>query len=247
MEPLCSAPPGDDSVPAELAAAMARGGFAGAVHWRGNIALCSARPRIAMVGTRDPGVRSLQAMETLAAKLARAGAVVVSGAARGTDMASHNAAIRAGGGTIACVPGGLGALDLPQWRPDFVTPLAQQQLLLLSVFPPTQQISTQTPAIRNRLIAGLCEALVVGEAATQSGTHICTRAAMGMGLPVFFLAEQNGDATLAALHCHLRQRGATAFSAEEAAAPQLAEQIAQAAARHREALRAADEAQLRLF
>ncbi len=216
-------------------------------HYFGNPSLAVSFPRIGIVGTREPSPPSLAAMEALSSSLALAGAVVVSGAARGTDMAGHRGALSAGGGTIACVPQGLSRLPT-KWRREFESLPDPELLLLVSPFTPTQKLTRQTPPIRNRLIASFCQALVVGEARLSSGTNICMSFALKLGRPVFFLrARSDADAQLISAQAALAARGAIGFDLDSAYDEKLTRRILSAAVEFAKASESIKAAQLRLF
>lgn len=242
---LRSAP---DSISSDLAENLRRAATGPHLHWHGPLELAARTPRIAVIGTRQPTPETSAAMEALAGVLAEAGTIIVSGAARGTDMAAHRGALSHGAPTIACVPAGLATFDVPIWRKEFLPHYGTERLLLLSPFTETQPTTKQTPIVRNRLIAALAEAVVIGEAGLQSGTYHCARFALELGVPVFFLRLPSvGDAALAFVHRRLENRGAQGFTLDDVFGERLPRAIADAARAHREACRAANEAQLRLF
>ncbi|HYU26309.1 MAG TPA: DNA-processing protein DprA, partial [Thermoanaerobaculia bacterium] len=88
-----------------------------ALFYRGNTALLK-KPAAAMVGSRRASAYGLNAARHLAGQLAIAGVTVISGLARGIDAASHEAALDAGGDTIAVLGTGI----------DIVYPRANKKL-----------------------------------------------------------------------------------------------------------------------
>lgn len=251
--PMLPGPIEDDvtapSIPSALAEAVRRAQVGSLLHWSGALELCTRQPRVAMIGTRTPCGPSEEAMESLAGNLAGRGAVVVSGAAIGTDMAAHRGALHAGGGTIACVPLGLGRIDPAQWRRELLS-AEPGRVLLLSSFGVHQKPDRRTPAIRNRLIAALAEAVVVGEAHPGSGTLICLDHARQLGVPVFFLdavAWSGGAGELPGFHRALEMEGARGFTPGEVRGEELALAIEGAAARFRAEVLAHRRAQMQLF
>ena len=137
-------------------------------------------PAVAMVGSRrctDLGRRMAQ---RLSRSLVGAGAVVVSGMAWGIDTAAH---LAAGGRTIAVLGHGL-----RQERSGAAARTAQTILdsggLLVSEFPPDSPATRYTFPQRNRVIAGLSQAVVVVEANRRSGALITARLALEIGREV---------------------------------------------------------------
>jgi DNA processing protein len=216
----------------------------------GDVALLDpAAPRVAIIGTREASASCLDLVSALAAELARLGATIVSGAADGTDMAAHLAALRAAGATIAVTVAGMEALPLGMDRPALTEAAAAHggRLLAVSPFPPDQRPTRATPVLRNRLIASLAEAIVVGEAGAKSGTMHCVQAGLEMHRPILLLEAPDAPPELAALHRALAQRGARLLSAaawRDGRAATLALLLARG---HRAAMQAAAEAQLDLL
>ena len=155
-----------------------------AVLWlRGNRAALG-RPAVAIVGSRKASPYAQLVAEQLAGDLSRKGVAVVSGLARGVDGAAHRGALAGPGGTIAVVGSGV----------DVVYPLEHAALAgriadetagaLISELPPgTPPLPHHFPR-RNRLISGLSLAVVVVEAAAESGSLITARCAAEQGRDV---------------------------------------------------------------
>ncbi len=139
-------------------------------------------PVVALVGSRRATRAGLEAARIVAAGLARAGVVVVSGFAHGIDAAAHDAALEAGGetwGVLGC------GVDVPY-------PAAHERLrarmleggALLSELPPGSAPEAWHFPVRNRLIAGCARVVVVVEAALKSGSLITARCAAEAGRDV---------------------------------------------------------------
>lgn len=148
---------------------------------RGRAELLAPRPRIAVVGTRSPTPYGQQQAERLASAFARAGAVVVSGLARGIDEVAHRAALTVGGDTLAVLGCGV---DRPWPAGPLSDQLAAEGLLLSEYEPGTPPARHHFP-LRNRLIAALSQAVVVVEAAFRSGSLITARWAVDQGAKVY--------------------------------------------------------------
>jgi DNA processing protein len=138
---------------------------------------------IAVVGSRRITSYGRQVTEEIAASLARNGITVVSGLARGVDAVAHQAALRAGGRTLAVLGSGVDRIYPPEHRQ-----LAEQiitQGAILSDYPlGTPPDATNFPP-RNRIIAGLARATVVVEAGERSGALITAAFAAEQGREVF--------------------------------------------------------------
>lgn len=144
---------------------------------------CLSGAAIAIVGARRASSAGAAFARRLAAELAGAGVVIVSGLALGMDAAAHSGALDAGGKTIAVLGSG----------PEQITPLANAPLgerilvsdgLILSEYPPGTPAAAYRFPERNRLIAGLSLGVVVVEAGERSGSLITARLAAEQGREV---------------------------------------------------------------
>jgi DNA processing protein len=140
-----------------------------------------ARRAVAVVGGRNASVNGRRIAEDLAAELANAGLVIVSGMARGIDAAAHHGALSAGT-TIAVVAGGLDC-PYPPEHADLQRRIAIAGAVVTEAPPGTVPQSRHFPR-RNRIIAGLALGVVVVEAAPRSGSLITARIAAEIGREV---------------------------------------------------------------
>jgi DNA processing protein len=140
---------------------------------------------VAIVGTRRATAYGRQAAAELAAGLAQRGITVVSGLARGIDAIAHQAALKAGGRSLAVLGCGVDQVYPPEHRR-----LAEQlcaQGGLLSDYPPGTPPEAANFPPRNRIISGLSLAVVVIEAGESSGALITASFAGEQGRAVFAL------------------------------------------------------------
>ncbi len=138
------------------------------------------RPLLALVGARNASSLGIRMARRLAAELAEAGFVVVSGLARGIDTAAHLGALD--GGTIALMAGGIDVF-YPAENAALGEDIGRRGLLLSEQPPGLRPIARHFPQ-RNRIIAGLCRGIVVIEAAARSGSLITARMALDLGREV---------------------------------------------------------------
>ncbi|NPV77029.1 MAG: DNA-protecting protein DprA [Anaerolineae bacterium] len=138
---------------------------------------------IAVVGTRQVTAYGRQVAEELASFLARNGVTIVSGLARGVDAISHQAALRAGGRTLAVLGSGIDIIYPPEHR-RLAEEIVHQGALLSDYSPGTIPDSINFPP-RNRIISGLSVAVVIVEAGERSGALITATFAAEQGRDVF--------------------------------------------------------------
>jgi DNA processing protein len=140
-------------------------------------------PAIAVVGTRRATAYGRQAAEKLAGELARAGVVIVSGLARGIDAVAHNAALAAGGRTLAVLGSGVDRIYPAEHKG-----LAQRVVgsgALVSEFPLGEPPDAPNFPRRNRIVAGLARGTLVIEADRESGALITVDFALEQGRDVY--------------------------------------------------------------
>lgn len=150
-----------------------------ALSWQGNVDLFKA-PAVAVVGARACTPYGRSSARRIAAAVAEAGGVVVSGLARGIDAEAHAAA---DGRTIAVLGQGVLA-PMPDWQLDVRRRVLAAGGLVISEFPAHFPAGISTFPIRNRIIAGLARAVVVVEAAHRSGARNTAAHALRAGREV---------------------------------------------------------------
>jgi DNA processing protein len=146
-------------------------------------ALGSLAPRVAIVGARNCSPAGREIASLLGAALARAGASVVSGGARGIDAAAHRGALEAGGSSVAVLGCGIDTAYPPQNR-RLLERIAASGALVSEYPPGVPALPFRFPA-RNRIIAALSRAVVVVEGAAGSGSMISADHALDIGRDVF--------------------------------------------------------------
>ena len=150
---------------------------------QGRMPVMDEEVAIAMVGTRDCTPYGILAAETLSHAMARQGALIVSGLAKGVDAAAHRGALLAGGLTAAVLGNGHDVLYPPENRGLYEDIAAEG--VILSEYPPGTKPEGRNFPVRNRIISGLCLATVVVEAPFGSGALITAETALEQGRDVF--------------------------------------------------------------
>nr|WP_317413198.1 DNA-processing protein DprA [uncultured Solibaculum sp.] len=138
---------------------------------------------ISMVGTRSASPYGREVAGRLSATLAKAGAVIVSGAAYGIDTICHKGALRGGGRTIAVLGCGINTRYLVE--NEQLRRAISQNGAVISEYPPGTAAAPRNFPIRNRLISGLSLGTVVIEAGVRSGSLITAHRAIEQGRDVF--------------------------------------------------------------
>ncbi len=140
------------------------------------------RRRVAIVGTRAATPHGLADAHELGAALARAGITVVSGLAIGIDAAAHEGALAAGGAVVGVVGTGLDVVYPRRHRALFDR--VRRAGLLVSELGYGVAPRREAFPVRNRIIAGLVEAVVVVEATLKGGARITAERAIDYGRTV---------------------------------------------------------------
>jgi DNA processing protein len=141
-------------------------------------------PAVAIVGTRRATGYGRSVASEIADELARAGVTVVSGLAIGIDGEAHTAAVDAGGRSVAVLPSPLDRVYPPRHR-ELAARLVAGGGALLSEVAPRNIIGRPDFARRNRIIAGLAQAVVVVEAPDRSGALLTAAAAIQLGRELY--------------------------------------------------------------
>jgi DNA processing protein len=157
----------------------------------GDITLLN-RPAVGMVGARNASSLGTRMARRLGQGLSEAGLTVVSGLARGIDSAAHEAALDGDGRTVAVMAGGIDVIYPAE--NDGLARLIDARGCRLSEHPPGLEPQARHFPLRNRIVAGLCRAVVVVEAAAKSGSLITARAALDYGREVMAVPGHPFDA-----------------------------------------------------
>ena len=158
------------------------------IFFRGNTALLS-RPKVSIVGTRQPTQYTRQMTADLAHRLANVGVAIVSGGAMGVDGQAHFGAGYAN--TIAVMPCGLD-IRYPMTHRDMFEQI-EEDGLLLSMYEEGTLAANWTFVSRNEMVVALGDVLIVSEALRNSGSMRSVEYAQKMGKKIYTFPHRSGE------------------------------------------------------
>ena len=172
------------------------------------------KPAIAIIGARECSGYGICMAEAFGEVMARAGIPVISGMARGIDGISQQAALKAGGQTWAVLGCGVDAC-YPASNRCLYEKILETGGGILSVVPPgTKPIKRLFPE-RNRIVAGLCDVLLVVEARQKSGTWITVDMALEQGKSIYAVPGRLNDRLSDGCNMLIRQGAGIALSPDD--------------------------------
>lgn len=150
------------------------------LYHKGNVDLLfDESPKLAIVGSRRMTEYGKSVIEKWMPDLVNKGLTIVSGFMYGVDQVAHKACIENGGKTIAVLGWGI---DMKPSSEDekLYQNILQVDSLILSEYEGEMQGTRATFPARNRIVAGISDAVLVIEAAEKSGSLITARLATKM-------------------------------------------------------------------
>ncbi|MGD9999141.1 MAG: DNA-processing protein DprA [Ilumatobacteraceae bacterium] len=175
--------------------------------------------RVAIVGTRNATAAGRHVARQFGHGLAQAGVHVVSGLARGVDGHAHAGVfdaidqLEANGRPVAVVASGLDVVYPREHRPLWQR-TGQTGLLLTEAPPGSAPIAYRFP-LRNRIIAGLAEIVVVVESRERGGSLITATAALERGIPVMAVPGHATSRAARGVNALLRDGSAPALDVDD--------------------------------
>lgn len=149
----------------------------------GDLSCTDGKVTIGVVGTRNPSFESVKIARKLSFDMAQKGAIIISGGAQGIDSASHEGALTAGMPTVCVLGCGLGTRYLMS-NAAMRSEIAKIGAVITE-YPPFSEASKTTFPLRNRIISGLSNGVLVVEAGERSGSLITAGCAINQGRDVF--------------------------------------------------------------
>lgn len=154
-----------------------------ALYLLGDASLMHATARLSIIGSRKVSPYGKSVTYNLSKESAGQGVVIISGLALGVDSIAHQAALDAGGKTIAVLPCGLDRI-YPSSHTNLAREILQKGGLLVTEYPEGTTTFKQNFIARNRLVSGLADAVLVTEAAQKSGSLHTVNFALNQGKTV---------------------------------------------------------------
>ena len=139
---------------------------------------------VAVIGTRRPTAYGKEVTHRLSYDLSKHGVLIVSGLALGVDAIAHAAALEAGGPTIAVLGNGLPKIQ-PATNRELAEKITRGGGAIMSEYDPNEEARPHYFLERNRIVAGLADAVIITEAATRSGTLNTAAHALEQGKEIF--------------------------------------------------------------
>src|ERR1019366_2078972 len=163
-------------------------------------------PCVAIVGSRRTTLYGQATAKRFGAELARLGFCIVSGLARGIDTAAHEGALSVGGKTAAVLGTGIDLIYPPENLELYRR--IEAEGAILSEFPFGRRADRQSFAMRNRIIAGVSDAVIVVESDVDGGAMITARFAGEQGRLLYAVPGRIDQNSSAGCHQLIRD-GAT--------------------------------------
>ncbi len=170
-------------------------------------------PSVTVVGAREPSAYGERCAKRLCVDLARGGATLVSGMARGIDGIAHRAALYCEAPTVAVLGCGIDRAYPPEHR-ELMEAISQTGLVLTEYAPGTPPLARHFP-MRNRILAALSPVTLVVEAAASSGSLITAEQALRLKRELYSVPASIFSAASAGSNHLLRLGAKCALRAED--------------------------------
>ncbi|HXH26913.1 MAG TPA: DNA-processing protein DprA [Candidatus Acidoferrum sp.] len=181
--------------------------------WYSGLLPAERKTCVAVVGTRKPTTYGREVTYRLSYELASRGIIIVSGLALGIDGIAHQAALDAGGTTIAILPTSLDDI-YPFSHRGLAKRIIENGGALITEYDGEGPAYKGNFIARNRIVSALSDGLLITEAAERSGTSTTAGFALEQGKPV--MAVPGNITSPMSIGCNnLIQRGAKVITCVE--------------------------------
>lgn len=155
------------------------------LYYKGDISLINSNITCGIVGTRRNDEIGKNYTRNIVDLLVSNQVVVVSGLARGIDIIAHRRALEKNGLTVAILAGGLDIIYPPEHKKEFIE-ISKKGCVISEFLPGTQHLKRNF-FIRNRIISGISDAVVIVQAPEKSGALITGEYALKQRKPLFVI------------------------------------------------------------
>ena len=145
---------------------------------------------VAIVGTRKCTAEARRVSFELGKAIGQCGATVVSGLARGVDAAAHRGACYVGSRTVGILGGGVSTVQ-PRSSRSIAERMVELGGAILSERPSGEAVQRWHFAARNRLVVGLCDAVVMVQSPAKGGALISAQLALDLGVTCWVYRPAN--------------------------------------------------------
>ena len=149
---------------------------------------------IAIIGSRDCTEYGYKQALKFSKEIAQKNVCIVSGMAIGIDSAAHNGAKSEIGKTIAVLGGGFNHI-FPKENEDLFYEILEEGGCIVSEYAPNVKAESKYFPVRNRIVSGLSNGVLVVEARHRSGTSITVKYAKQQGKSIFCIPSNLGETT----------------------------------------------------
>ena len=164
------------------------------LYYYGDFSLLNiARKRLAVIGSREASEYGINATKQLINEI-DSDYLVISGMAMGIDTIAHVSAIESGKKTVAVLGSGIDYC-YPSSNLDLYQTIKKNHLVI-SEYPFDTEPKPMNFPYRNRIVAGLADAILVSDAHEKSGTSFTIEYALGMGKTVMCVPHPIGAKSL---------------------------------------------------
>lgn len=153
------------------------------IYLKGKVELLANPKKIAIIGSREATDYSAESIKAILPPLVNEDYVIISGLAKGADTLAHQITMSLGGQTIAVLGTGLFHV-YPKQNLKLSNEMEKNQLLLTE-YPPYITPQKWNFPMRNRIISGLSQGVVITEATKKSGTVSTMEHALENGKEIF--------------------------------------------------------------
>lgn len=183
------------------------------IYYKGSLIDLDCEVCISEVGTRSMTEYGASTAYAMAYDMARAGAVVISGMAKGVDGMAHRGAIDAGGYTVAVLGCGIDRAYPPEHF-SLMNEIIKHGAVITEFPPFTPPMGRNFP-LRNRIISGLSLGTLVIEAPQKSGALITAETALKQGRDVFAIPGKLGEMSSTGTNSLIRNGAKVATSVQD--------------------------------